>query len=64
VNVSYRMDLVVGEALVVEVKSVEALTRLHHAQLITYLRLAGLPLGLLMNFNVEMFKTGVRRLIP
>ena len=46
-----------------EIKSVEALTRLHQAQVLTYLRLSGLRLGLLMNFNVELFKTGIRRLV-
>jgi GxxExxY protein len=59
----YRLDLVVEEAIIVEVKSVESLSRLHEAQLITYLKLSGLRLGLLMNFNVTLFRDGVRRLV-
>jgi GxxExxY protein len=59
----YRLDLVAGQTVVIEVKAVEALTRLHEAQVLTYLRLSGLRLGLLLNFNVELFKNGIRRLI-
>jgi GxxExxY protein len=62
-DAGYRLDLVVQDAVIIEIKSVEALTRLHTAQVLTYLRLSGIRLGLLMNFNVGMFKTGVRRLI-
>jgi GxxExxY protein len=61
-DAGYRLDLVVGEAVVVEVKAVEALSRLHEAQVLTYLKLSGLRLGFLMNFNVALFKDGVRRL--
>jgi iron complex transport system substrate-binding protein len=50
--------------VIVEVKSVENLIALHSAQLISYLRLTGLPLGLLINFNVGLLKQGVRRLKP
>jgi GxxExxY protein len=57
------LDILVEEALVVEVKAVEALTALHEAQLLTYLRLSSCRLGLLMNFNVALFKHGVRRLV-
>ena len=59
----YRLDLVVEDVVIIEVKSVESLSRLHEAQLITYLKLSGLRLGLLMNFNVTLFKDGVRRLV-
>ena len=59
----YRLDLVVADAVIVEVKAVESLSRLHEAQLITYLKLSGLRLGLLINFNVALFKDGVRRLV-
>lgn len=62
-ELGYRLDLFVDDALIVEVKAVEALSRLHEAQLLTYLRLSGRRLGLLMNFNVELFKNGIRRLI-
>lgn len=60
-DAGYRLDLLVEEAIVVEVKAVEALTRLHEAQVLTYLRLSKRRLGLLINFNVELFKHGVRR---
>ncbi len=53
----------VADLVVVEVKAVEALSRLHEAQLITYLKLSGLRVGLLVNFNVVLFKDGVRRLL-
>ncbi|HXQ48083.1 MAG TPA: GxxExxY protein [Caulobacteraceae bacterium] len=59
---AYRMDIVVGDAVVVEIKAVEALTRLHEAQVLTYLKLSGKRVGFLMNFNVELFKDGLRRL--
>ncbi|MFI4966241.1 MAG: GxxExxY protein [Caulobacterales bacterium] len=62
-DAGYRLDIVVADAVVVEVKSVEALSRLHEAQLITYLKLSGLRLGLLINFNVPMFRDGVRRIV-
>ena len=57
----FRLDLLVENIIVVEIKSVDTLTGLHGKQLLTYLRLADKPLGLLMNFNVELFKDGVRR---
>jgi GxxExxY protein len=59
----YRMDLVVKQALVVEIKAVETLTRLHEAQLLTYLKLSGLRKGLLLNFNSRVLKTGIKRLV-
>jgi GxxExxY protein len=62
-EVGYRLDLLVEEAIIVEVKMVETLTRLHEAQLLTYLRLSKKRLGFLMNFNVLMFRQGLRRLI-
>ena len=58
---SYRLDLLVGDAVVVEIKSVEALTPIHDAQLLTYLKLGGWKVGLLINFNVEVLKTGIHR---
>jgi GxxExxY protein len=60
-DAGYRLDLVVGDAVIIEIKAVDALTRLHEAQLLTYLKLSGLRLGFLMNFNVELFKHGLRR---
>jgi GxxExxY protein len=58
-----RIDLLVGDRLIVEIKAVENLQPLHEAQLLTYLKLAKLRLGLLINFNVRSFRQGVRRLI-
>ena len=58
---SYRLDLLVGDAVVVEIKSVEALTSIHEAQLLTYLKLGGWNVGLLINFNVEVLRMGIRR---
>ena len=62
-DAGYRLDLLVNDRIIVEVKAVEALTRLHEAQIITYLRLSKLPLGFLMNFNVELFRQGLKRLV-
>lgn len=63
VDAGYRMDMVVGGLLVVEIKAVEKLLPLHDAQLDTYLKLSGCQLGLLINFNVPLIKYGVRRRI-
>ncbi|MGE0446904.1 MAG: GxxExxY protein [Vicinamibacterales bacterium] len=57
----YRPDLVVAEAVVVEVKSVERLDPVHRAQLLAYLRVTKLRVGLLMNFNAEVLKDGLKR---
>ena len=59
----YRLDLVVNGLIIIEVKSVEALSRLHEAQILTYLRLSKLPLGFLLNFNVDLFKHGIKRVV-
>jgi GxxExxY protein len=58
-----RLDLLVESVVVVEVKSAEKLTPIHGAQLLTYLRITGHPVGLLLNFNVELLKHGMRRLL-
>jgi GxxExxY protein len=60
---NYRMDIVVARQIVVEVKSVEALAPIHDAQLLTYLRIGGYRLGLLINFNVVVLKNGIHRKI-
>lgn len=57
----YRLDLLIENELVVEVKSIEALAPIHEAQLLTYLKLGGWKIGLLINFNVEVLKNGIRR---
>ena len=58
----YRLDLLVNDAVIVEVKSVERLAPVHEAQLLSYLKLADCKIGLLINFNVKMLKYGVKRL--
>jgi len=59
----YRVDILVGGIVVVEVKSVEALAPIHDAQVLTYLRLGGWRVGLLINFNVVVLKNGIHRRI-
>src|SRR5436190_6290997 len=59
----YRLDLLVDGCVVVEVKSIESLAPIHDAQLITYLRIGGWRVGLLINFNVAVLKSGIRRRI-
>ncbi len=59
----YTMDLVVDSAVVVELKAVEVVLPVHKSQLLTYLKLAGYPVGLLLNFNVPLMKNGVTRLL-
>jgi len=60
---AFRVDLLVERRLVIEVKSLERLAPVHTKQLLTYLRLMELPLGLLMNFGAEMFRNGLSRVI-
>ncbi|HRO03270.1 MAG TPA: GxxExxY protein [Terricaulis sp.] len=62
-DLGYRVDLIVDKAVIVEVKSVEALSPVHEAQVLTYLRLSGHRLGFLINFNVALIKQGLRRMI-
>ncbi len=59
----YRIDLLVENKVIIEVKSVEALNDIHLAQLLTYLRLSNCKLGLLINFNVVRLKEGIRRVV-
>ena len=59
----FRADLMVNDSLLVELKSVEALHPVHAKQVLTYLRLLGLPLGLLINFGAPTFKEGTRRIV-
>jgi GxxExxY protein len=58
----YRLDFLVERVLILEIKAVEQLLPVHEAQLLTYLKLTGLPLGLLINFNAESVKAGLRRM--
>ena len=59
--IAYRMDILVEQHVVVEIKSVEQLKPLHQAQVLTYLRVADLPLGLLLNFNTTNLREGIKR---
>lgn len=62
-DAAFRIDLLIDERLLVEIKSVERLTAVHAKQLLTYLRLMEQPVGLLINFGGETLKEGVRRLV-
>ncbi len=59
----FRADLIVGDKVVVELKSVEAIARVHKKQVLTYLRLTNLKLGLLINFGDELIKDGISRIV-
>ena len=58
----YRLDFVVQSALIIEIKAVESLSPVHEAQLLTYLKLTGMHVGLLVNFNTNALRLGLRRL--
>jgi GxxExxY protein len=58
-----RLDLLVDDAIIVELKAVDELAQIHSAQLLSYLRLTGYKLGLLINFNVPLLRNGVKRLV-
>ena len=62
-EIGYRIDIIIENKFIVEVKSVEVLNEVHLAQLLTYLKLSDCKLGLLINFNVKLLKDGVRRII-
>lgn len=59
----FRLDLLVEDAIIVELKSLESVPRVHHKQLLTHLRLMKKPLGLLLNFGAELMKDGVHRIV-
>ncbi len=59
----YRLDLLVDDCVIVEIKAVSELAPIHSAQLLSYLKLSGYPVGLLINFNVTVLKNGIRRLV-
>jgi len=63
ISTAYRIDLLVDNKLVVELKSVDALHDIHLAQVLTYLKLSNCRLGLLLNFNVKLMKQGIKRVI-
>ncbi|HHT9107364.1 MAG TPA: GxxExxY protein [Candidatus Wunengus sp. YC64] len=59
----YRLDLIVEDAVIVELKTVECLLPIHEAQLLTYLKMKNLRVGLLINFNVPVLKDGIKRMV-
>ena len=62
-DAGYRLDLVIEGAVIIEVKAIDALAPIHDAQVLTYLKLSGLRIGLLMNFNVALLKQGLKRFV-
>jgi len=60
-DTGFRIDLIVDERMIVEVKAVNELSSVHKAQILTYLKLSGLRLGLLINFNVALYRQGIKR---
>ncbi|MCC9072057.1 GxxExxY protein [Flavobacterium sp. F-65] len=62
-DIGYRLDIIIENKLILEIKSVEALNNVHFAQLLTYLKLTNCKLGLLINFNVVLVKNGIRRVV-
>ena len=63
IEAGYRLDLVVEDSVIVELKSVDTLMQIHVAQVLTYLKLGGFKLGFLMNFNVTRIKDGMKRIV-
>lgn len=63
IECGYRVDLFIENKLIIEVKAVETLNEVHLAQVLTYLKLSDCKLGLLINFNVKLLKTGIRRVV-
>ena len=62
-DVGYRIDLLVNDEVIVELKTVEAILPIHEAQTLTYMRLGGWQVGLILNFNVTVVKNGIKRLV-
>lgn len=62
-EIGYRIDLLVEDKVIIEVKAVEALNDVHLAQVLTYLKLSNCKLGLLINFNVSLIKNGIKRVV-
>jgi GxxExxY protein len=62
-DIGYRIDIIIENKLILEIKSVEALNDIHFAQLLTYLKLTNCKLGMLINFNVLLIKNGIKRVV-
>jgi len=63
IDCGYRLDIIVDDKVIVEIKSIEELSNIHTAQLLTYLKLSNKRLGLLINFNVILIKNGIKRIV-
>jgi len=63
IDAGYRIDMLVGNLIIIENKTVESLLPIHQAQLLTYLKLKGNNLGFLLNWNVKLMKHGIRRVV-
>ena len=59
----YRIDVLVDNSIIIELKSVDKILPIHQAQLLTYMKLAGISIGLLINFNVKYLKDGIKRMV-
>ena len=64
IDCGYRLDLLVANSVIVEIKAVEVLLPVHEAQLLTYLKLGGWKVGLLIDFNVPVLRDGIKRIVP
>ena len=62
IDVGYRIDLLIDDSIIIELKAVEQVLPIHHAQLMTYLKLSGQTLGFLINFNTVLIKNGIKRM--
>jgi GxxExxY protein len=62
-DIGYRLDLIVERKVIIEIKAIENLAPVHYAQTLTYLKLSGLKLGLLINFNTKLLRDGIHRIV-
>ena len=62
-NLGFRADLIINDSVLIELKSIEKLNPVHHKQTITYVKLLGVKLGLLINFNVDYIRNGIKRIV-
>jgi len=62
-DLGFRADIIVEKKVIIEIKSIEAFAPVHYKQLLTYLKLTNIKLGLLVNFNVELIKDGIKRIV-
>lgn len=62
-EVGYRLDIIVENKIIIEVKSIETVAPVHYAQLLTYLKLSNMKLGLLINFNTKLLREGIHRVV-